>query len=111
MTSTAKRIGISIAFFAIALVAGSIAAHMVFAGNAFSSHSARVNELIVDGFGIAASLLAVVAAYLAYPLRVSVWVRAYLTFVIFFALAYGFEFFLGFLWFAADKFRPFGHRP
>lgn len=109
MTITTKRAVASVVLFTIALVLGSFAARSVFASHpGFFASSARTDELITDGFGIAASMIAIMAAFVAYPLRAHIWARAYLTLVILFALAYAFEFGLGFLWFAADKFRPFG---
>ena len=109
MTPNATRVSVSIVLFAIALVLGSLAARSVFGiHREVFSNSPRANELIIDGIGIAASFTAAAAAFAAYPLRERIWVRVYLTLVLLFALAYAFEFILGFLWFAADKFKPFG---
>lgn len=109
MISNSSRLTISMAFFAVATVFGSIAARSVFAfrPTVFST-SPRANELIIDAIGMAASITAAAAAFIAYPLRNRIWVRIYLTLVIVFAVAYTFEFFVGFLWFAADKFKTFG---
>ena len=110
MTSESKRLRVSITLFAVALILGSLAARSVFGihhHGAFPNPS-RAYELITDCIGIGASLAAIAAAVAAYPMRDRVWVRVYLTVVVLFALAYAFEFFLGFLWFAADKFKPLG---
>ncbi len=107
--SGTRRMTLSGALFTVAVILGGIAARSVFSRDlGLHFQSARTNELIVDALGIAASMLAFLAAPFAYPMRASLWVRVYLTFVLLFAIAYAFEFFLGFMWFAVDGFRPFG---
>jgi hypothetical protein len=106
-----KRLYASVSLFGAALLMGGV----VFS-NAFSAHpivfsnSARADEIIEDVIGIAASVVAVAAGAYAYPLRDRLWIRLYLFVVVLVVLALAFEFILGFIWFAYDKFTPFGQK-
>jgi hypothetical protein len=95
----------------IALLMGSLVLSKAFSAHPIVfSKSARADEVIVDLIGILASALAFAAGVHAYSLRGRLWVRLYLVVVTLFAFALAFEFLLGFIWFALDKFVPFGQR-
>jgi hypothetical protein len=111
MTSEAGRIYRSVSLFGVALLMGSLAFSTVFSTHPIVfSRSARADEIIIDVVGIAASALAFAAVVYAYSLRGRLWVRLYLVVVALVAFALAFEFLLGFIWFAFDKFVPFGQR-
>jgi hypothetical protein len=111
MTSEARRVYSSVSLFGVALLMGSLALSTAFSAHPIVfSKSARADEIIEDVIGIVASALAFAAAVYAYSLRGRLWVRLYLAVVTLVAFALAFEFLLSFIWFAFDKFVPFGQR-
>jgi uncharacterized membrane protein len=98
----------SISLFVLALSAASVASRGLFSRLPLSS-SPVANEILIDLAGISASLLAAAASFFAYSLRANLLIRVYLTAAILLALAFGFEFGIGFIWFALDHFKTFGH--
>lgn len=84
----------------------AIIASVLLAIVALSSVFSRIgltNELLIDTIGIGSFILSVLAATLLYPLRTEIKFRLLCTFAILMAIAMGFEFLGGFLWFLLDK--------
>jgi hypothetical protein len=105
---TKGRFRISLAMLLAAVCLGGIALFSAFSGRAhLFTASARTNEIVEDLIGILGSGLALGAVVVADKSGDNIGVRLYAVFAALVSLSLAFEFLLGFIWFAWDKFVPF----
>ena len=101
MIASLKRIRGFVAAIITSVLLAIIAFSSVF------SKAGLTNEILIDTIGIGSFILSVLAATLIYPLRNEIKFRLLCTFAILMAIALGFEFLGGFLWFLLDKFARY----